>query len=60
VRDHDECEEAIAKAMREDRPGKAEFLAARCDLWHGHIATPGPPPVRPTTAAVAAEEAGHG
>jgi len=53
MREHEACEDVIFTAMSTGHPGKAEFLAARCDLWHGHIATPEPPPERPTKEEIA-------
>jgi hypothetical protein len=38
MRDHDECEEAILEAQRRNKHGYAMFIAARCDLHHGHLA----------------------
>ena len=32
--DHDECEAAIAEAMRYGKTGWAEYLATRCDRQH--------------------------
>ena len=34
MRDHDTCDEAIAEAIAAGKPGKAEFLATRCDMKH--------------------------
>lgn len=40
MREHSECEDAIFTAMSAGRHGEAEFLAARCDLKHGHLEEP--------------------
>jgi hypothetical protein len=41
VRDHDDCDERMVRAQDDGRFGYAEFLAAKCDLFHRD---------RPTTA----------
>lgn len=35
VLDHDHCEENIAEAGAQGKPGRAEWLATRCDRTHG-------------------------
>ena len=34
MRNHDDCEDEIATAMRQGRDGWAEYLATRCDRQH--------------------------
>lgn len=43
--DECDCQAEIEEAIRRHRPGRAEYLAARCDAWH---------PKRPRPAARAA------
>ena len=53
--DHDECETAIAEAMRYGRNGWAEYLSTRCDRQHGHLSahpeTPDPTTAEPKEGA---------
>lgn len=54
MHDHDACEEAICTAMARNDHGRAEYLAARCDLKHGALLATDS--VTPTPAAPVAAQ----
>jgi hypothetical protein len=36
-RDHADCDDAMNDALAHNHPGRAEFLATRCDMTHGQL-----------------------